>query len=131
MTLIKKLAHALHHMFNPHCSHCESLRERDIATQREHELELRVCQSCETLKTQLEFANSIIRELTRPQVVTEETPDTSNLKPIVSAKHKPWAVVRASLERADKIKAQELKQQRQVEINLDNLDEVVAESLGK
>jgi hypothetical protein len=119
--MFTKLTHALHHLFNPHCSHCESLRERDIELKREHELELRVCQSCETLKTQLEFQNQLIRELTaKPINEVQSTPE--DFKPILP-KHKPWSVRRNELERADRELAKKLRGDKERQITADNLDE--------
>ena len=121
--MFTKLAHALHHLFNPHCPKCESLRAKDNDAKREHELELRVCQSCETLRTQLEFQNQLIRELTsRPE---SEVTEPSSHKPILP-KHKPWAVKRAELEQQDRELAKRLREQKQEEITIDNLEAELA-----
>lgn len=127
MTLYQKLAHALHHLFTPHCERCESLQQRTMQLKHEQTLELRVCQSCETLKTQLEFQNILIRELTQ-RVEPEITP-TTEFKPI-TPKHIPWAVKRAQLEKEDRELAARLRSEKQKEVTVDNLDEEL-ESLGK
>lgn len=124
---IKGLAHALHHLFNPHCEKCESLLAQKQQFEREHALELRVCQSCEALKTQLEFQNLLIKELTR-RPEPESNASTENLKPIVP-KHIPWAVRRAQLEKEDRELASRLRMEKQREVTADNLDEEL-ESLG-
>lgn len=119
--MFKSLAHALHHLFNPHCNLCESLRAREHESMREHELELRVCQSCETLKTQLEFQNQLIRELTRPPVnIIEDIPITSH-KPIFPG-HKPWALTKFELEKKDRELAAALRAKKAEEITADNLE---------
>jgi hypothetical protein len=118
----KKLAHALHHLFSPHCSECDSLRAQENAAKREHELELRVCQSCETLKTQLEAQNQIIRDLISQNNPRTEPEVERDFKPILP-KHKPWSVRRAELERADRVKAEELRTSKRKEITADNLEE--------
>lgn len=127
MSWIKSLAHALHHLFKPHCESCESLLAQSLQLEREHELNKRVCQSCETMKTQLEFQNVLIRELTRrpePESITS----TDNLRPI-TPKHIPWAVKRAQLEKQDRDLAARLRAEKQKEVTADNLDEEL-ESLG-
>lgn len=119
--MFKKLTHALHHLFNPHCPVCESLRTRENEARREHELELRVCQSCETLKMQLEAQNQIIRELIAKPVVEEQS-EPENFKPIMP-RHKPWSVRRAELELADRLKAAELRATRTEEVTIENLEQ--------
>ena len=123
--MLKKLAHALHHLFNPHCELCDSLLREERERQREHDLELRVCQSCETLKTQLEFQNQIIRELTR-KPEPEVTTDANNFRPIMP-KHKPWRVKQMELEKQDRELAARLKADKEKEITLDNLDSELEE----
>lgn len=120
---LKELAHALHHLWSPHCARCESLLQRTIELRHEQELELRVCQSCETLKTQLEFQNQLIRELTRrPEEIIQGSED---LKPI-APKFIPWAVRRAALEKEDRELASRLRMEKQAEITKDNLDAELA-----
>lgn len=126
--MLKKLTHALHHLFNPHCEQCESLLIAERELQREHDLELRVCQSCETLKTQIEFQNQLIAALTRPPE-TETTTVANNFQPIMP-KHKPWSVRRAELEQQDRLLAQRLKSEKLQEITVDNL-EAELESMAK
>lgn len=121
-SLINNLAHALHHLFNPHCELCDSLLAQKLQLEREHELELRVCQSCETLKTQLEFQNQLIRELTSREITEETIPAHNNHQPI-SPRHKPWAVRRAELEKADRELSRKLREEKLNEVTVDSLDE--------
>ena len=121
MNWFKRWTHAFHHLFNPHCTHCESLQQREREFQMEQESSRRVCPSCETLKTQLEFQNQLIRELTRPPENSELAQDVSEYKPI-QPKHKPWSVKQAELEFADRKLAAELRQKKIEEITADNLD---------
>jgi thioredoxin-related protein len=81
-----------------------------------------VCHSCETLKTQIEFQNQLIRELTKPQVAVEEI-ENKDYKPI-SAKHKPWSVVRAELEKKDRELSSRLVHEK--EVTVENLDAVIS-----
>jgi hypothetical protein len=92
----------------------------------EQKLELRVCQSCETLKSQLEFQNLLIRELTHRSET--EVVNSDNFKPI-APKHIPWAVRRAQLEREDRELAARLRAEKTREVTADNLDAEL-ESLG-
>lgn len=84
----------------------------------EHQLEMKVCHSCEVLKAQLEAQNLLIRDLTRPlETITEvkrETPQPIN-------NHIPWRVRRAQIEAADRKRAEELIKER--EITADNLEQ--------
>lgn len=118
----KKLTHALHHLFNPHCAHCESLLLQERELEREHDLERRVCQSCETLKSQLEFQNQLIRELTR---IEEPTPQETVSRPHqpIRRTFTPWRVKRAELEQADRKQNEALLAAKHREITADNLDE--------
>lgn len=86
----------------------------------EHQLELKVCQSCEILKAQLEAQNLLIRELTRPvETVAEEKRATP--QPINN--HVPWRVRRGQLEAAERKRAEKLLAEREREITADNLEQ--------
>lgn len=121
------MAHALHHLWIPHCERCESLQRRANELSHEQALELRVCHSCETLKSQLEFQNLLIRELTHKSET--EIVNTGEFKPI-APKHIPWAVRRAQLEREDRELAARLRMEKNKEITENDLDAEL-ESLGK
>lgn len=97
----------IHRLFNPHCPFCA---EQD-RLEREQQLEDKVCQSCETLKMQLEAANYektlLIKALTdKPE--SETKIDTSELKPI-KPRVIPWHVRRQMLEKDDRAKALSMK----------------------
>ncbi len=85
----------------------------------EHALELKVCQSCEPLKAQLEAQNLLIRELTKqpetPAELKKETP-----QPITN--HIPWRVRREQLQAADRRRAEELIKNKEAEITAESLD---------
>ncbi len=74
------------------------------------------CQSCETLKEQLAFANydrKILMEnfirATLPNKVTEESVNLDELEPIRNQKFVPWRVKQGELEKASRERAQQLK----------------------
>lgn len=80
-----------------------------IRLNNEHQLEMRVCHACETLKTQLEAQNLLIRELTRKsesEPVRNLTPD----KPILP-RHRPWSVVQQQLQKEDRALASRLREE--------------------
>lgn len=126
--MFQKLAHALHHLFNPHCTECESLHASARELQREHELEMRVCHSCETLKSQLEFQNQLIREMMRPKEELNRVVEEVNHQPI-PPRHIPWTVTRNRLQREDRELAERLKAEKAAgvaEITQDDLDAEIA-----
>jgi len=94
----------IHHLLEPHCPFCADEREMR-----------RVCQSCETLKHQLEVANyekkillNQIIELNKPQIPIPPTQTMLNLDEI-RPKTVPWNVRRQMLEEEDRKKAQVLR----------------------
>jgi hypothetical protein len=102
--------------------------ELEMAAARgEYEYQSSICQSCETLKSQLSEANRLIRDLTiKPETrEVEDDKPRGNPKPIQSG-YKPWSVRRAELEAADRIKAQQLVAEKEKPITVDNLDSVIA-----
>lgn len=100
---------------------------RILELDNEFELESKVCHSCETLKTQIEFQNLLIQELTRKDIPEIKT-ETQDLKPISTTRHIPWTVRRAQLEKQDRELAQKLRSEK--EITIENLDSEL-ESLSK
>lgn len=98
-----------------------------LRLEQEHELELRVCHSCEALKTQIEAQNLLIRELTKKEPVVEI--ERHAPQPIYS-RHKPWRVRRQELEKADKELAEKLKKEKlaAAEITVDNLEKELADA---
>lgn len=78
-------------------------REYERERQRAHELDLRVCNACETLK--LELARSADRErqllnlLNKPTTESEIFESKAEIKP----KFKPWSVQRQELERKTRV----------------------------
>ena len=91
----------LHHLFNPHCEQCNE------------------CYSCETLKIQLEQANSLIKSLTESIIQRDKpAPVEYNPQPLADPKpmmnrHKPWVIRRQELEAEDREKARILQSQSQ------------------
>ena len=96
MNGIIKFFHQLRH---PHCEHCTE----ELVTSK-------ICDSCETLRVQLERANydknellTRILELTAPK---NEVVEKRELVPITQPRQIPWAVRRQMLEAEDRKKAQ-------------------------
>jgi hypothetical protein len=99
----------LHHLFSPHCEHC-----------KEEISESHVCQSCETLRNQLEISNYERRQMldtilsfSKPKV-EETTPDLSASTP-VRPKVVTWSVKRQILEEEDRAKAKILRDRKSTE----------------
>jgi len=97
---------------------------------------LRVCESCETLKHQLEIVNHNNRELVA-QILKEdpiETPVERNLQPILPKRHVPWSVRRQELEANDRATAQLKRQQaeeiRPTAVDSPQIEELEADVLG-
>lgn len=108
----------LHHLLNPHCSHCMEL-----------EREKSVCYSCETLRTQLTEANYekkqlLMRVLNQGNVVNV-IPSIEEDEPLkqIPAKHLPWPAMRARLEEQDRLKALELDKEKKIRAELDKENE--------
>ena len=108
----------LHHLLNPHCSHCMEL-----------EREKSVCYSCETLRTQLTEANYekkqlLMRVLNQGNVINAVPPveEDEPLKQI-PAKHLPWPAMRARLEEQDRLKSLELDKEKKIRAELDKENE--------
>ena len=96
-----------HRLFNPHCADCE--------------LNLR-CESCDTLRVQLEVVNQqnrellkTIVELTKPEEVMMRAPNNEVVIQPIQPKHVPWQIRRELLEATDRQAAAALKE-RQAEI---------------
>lgn len=108
----------LHHLLNPHCSHCMEL-----------EREKSVCYSCETLRTQLTEANYekkqlLMRVLNQGNVINA-VPSVEEDEPLkqIPAKHLPWPAMRARLEEQDRLKALELDKEKKIRAELDKENE--------
>jgi hypothetical protein len=117
------LKHWFHHLLNPHCEQCRDEREMS-----------QICDSCETLKSQLEIANYNYREVlkallesSRPAPVTT-APDFEPIRP----KTVPWPVRKQMMEEEDRRKAvamrKNVEDQRQaIENNKQSINELEKE----
>jgi len=99
---MNRITKFFHEFLNPHCEHCME-KERDE----------KVCDSCETLKSQiarLQFENDKLldRILEKPKEV-EVKVDTSELKPITPRGALNWRVKQQMLEAEDRERAKLLK----------------------
>lgn len=101
-----------HQLLNPHCPECK-LEKQDS----------RICNSCETLKMEIErlrFENErlLTRILKEPERVETDTKPISLNPP----KNIPWAVRRQMLEAEDRKKAQLLKNAPKPSDNIKDLE---------
>lgn len=91
-----------HHLFNPHCPDCRAEKEDD-----------KQCVSCETLQleiSRLRHDNErLLEAILHPNVPAEPKTETVEFKPITSG-HVPWNVKRQTLEREERIRAAQLKE---------------------
>lgn len=105
------MANWFHRFFNPHCSHCS---------------EERICQTCETLKYEIErlradndkLLSKVLKEPTIPQ--DKEINDKPMLP--ITNKRIPWAVRREALEAEDRERARLLRSA----VRPDSADEIKA-----
>lgn len=106
--MLQGLVKFFHQLRNPHCADCKA--ERDEELERvEHE---KMCSSCETLRNQLDIANSeklrLLDAITRvPEPV--EAPNRQPLPITRPTKHMPWPARRQMLEREDRERAKLIK----------------------
>jgi hypothetical protein len=118
----------LHHLLNPHCLHCvELIRESKI------------CQSCETLRSQLAESNYekkqlLARVLNSSHVIQAEKTVEQEEEPLrhIPPKHLPWPAMRARLEEQDRLKALELDKEKAIRADIDKRNaELEKEVLGE
>lgn len=88
-----------HHLFNPHCEHCED--------------ELR-CESCDILRAQLEIERhekkiilQSLLDITNPKVTRVETEPREPIA--IGPRHTPWRVRQQQLEEEDRAKASAIR----------------------
>ncbi len=114
----------IHHLINPHCLHCQEIREENL-----------VCKSCEILKQQLEIANyekkqlldSIVNSL-RPREETAKEINYEAVRPKMTA----WKVQRQMLEAEDRERARILREQNKLDdISMDKDLNLEIEELEK
>ena len=103
----------IHQLLNPHCEHCHDERES-----------AKVCQSCETLKGQLENVNFekdklLARILERPNVETSTQPERTITVPTGNI---PWAVRRQMLEREDRERAKLMRDAPVAKVSTEDLE---------
>ena len=109
---MNRIAKFFHELFTPHCPECQN--------------EIQVCQSCETLKQQLEIVNYEKRELLNKLIREPEPlaqPDFSQMRP----KAVPWNVRRQELEAEDRRKAQIIREKEKELKSISNVDDLEKE----
>lgn len=114
---MNKVVLFFHQLFHPHCTHCMEIEQRKMEIERLTYLEKRneskedaVCESCETLKLQLEIANYekdrlLNRLLEKPEVVESKAPQEMSKPRMIS-----WKVRQQMLEAEDRKRAQIMRE---------------------
>lgn len=97
---MNKIAKFFHEFLHPHCDEC--LAEK---------IETVNCDSCDTLRSQLELANHEKNEILN-RLLNKEAPldsDRPHVSHIEKPRPRPWPVVKREMEKADRIKADALR----------------------
>jgi len=104
---MNRITKFFHELRNPHCEHCERLKELE----REEARDNKVCVSCETLQRHVErlyFENDRLTQALidsgNKQLSEPSAPETTNIHPI-RPRNVPWSVRRQALEQEDRHKA--------------------------
>lgn len=115
---MNKFARFFHELAHPHCSHC---------------IEDKTCNSCETLKRQLELANEDKAKLLELILERNKVSET----PIIQTEHKPikpafvpWNVRRAALEAEDREKARILRDREPEQREIEKLERDIGIAAG-
>jgi hypothetical protein len=107
----------IHRLLNPHCEHCAAERKEQIELERLARIDEREeikdsthCESCDTLRRQLEIRNHeydllLNRLLAKPEPVVEDKTPVEVSRP----RNIPWRVRQQELEAADRERARLLK----------------------
>jgi hypothetical protein len=92
----------IHHLLNPHCSHC-----------KEEAVDSQVCESCEILKQQLEIANFEKRQLLQAVLDNAKSNNQPSTVEVNYEQIKPkmatWAMRKQMLEAEDRKQAELMK----------------------
>lgn len=126
--MISFLRNWIHHLLDPHCEHCLDIDRQ----KREIDRAFTICESCETLKHQLEIANQVNMQLVdkithipaEPKVIeSEERPRA------VGKRFIPHAVRREMMLREDQntavLMANKLKEMKNAGVNTDKVVSIV------
>ncbi len=89
----------IHRLFNPHCPDCKEEREDSM-----------VCESCETLKQQLEIANYEKKQLMDRILEKPALESKPELREVTVPRAVPWPVRRQMLEAEDREKARLMRE---------------------
>lgn len=89
----------LHHLFSPHCPECKEERE-----------ESNHCESCDTLRMQLQLSNDEKTRLMNMLLSKPEIPIVNKPPEITRPSLIPWNVRRQMLEQEDREKARILRE---------------------
>jgi len=110
-----------HKLLNPHCEHCTEQRREE-----------RRCESCDTLRSQLELANhdkkkllELIERMNNPSIPEPVEPLT-DIKPIIGG-NAHWPTLKRTLEAEDRKEAELLKKARSHIGRSDNIKDLERE----
>lgn len=97
---MNRIAKFFHEFLHPHCESCEVEKVETLS-----------CDSCDTLRSQLELANHEKNEILNRLLNREVPLDSERLhvNHVEKPKPRPWPVIRRKMEQADRIKAAALK----------------------
>ena len=111
----------IHVWLNPHCPECkEDMRERMI------------CESCETLKTQLEAERYNNRQLLNAILPPKLVQSTEEVRVPINPKNIPWHVRQQMLENEDKKKFQLIREKELEKVeSIKSTEELEFELLGE
>ncbi len=107
---MNKVIKFFHELIHPHCEHCAREKMQELE-QKEIDREFSsICQSCESLKSQLVVANNLnlklVNNLSKPE---EPEPVVENKnRQVIQTRHIPWQVKKQMLETESKQKAKAL-----------------------
>lgn len=110
-----RFVHWIHHMLDPHCEECIEMQ-----------IEQARCRTCEVLKTELENAHALNRELLDSLTDKKvEEPIQTPEEPL-APKFVPWTVKRQMLERENR-KANQLRKEFEKSLNETEIDDLEKE----
>lgn len=128
--MMNKLTKFLHELFNPHCLHCDKIRMEEYEL-KEFEIEKNlVCQTCEALKLELANAhnlnNKLINNIIDPP--KSEFVEDNGPKQVIQTRHLPFSVIKNKLEAESRAKAEKIRQEALITVNLAKPDTVTINS---
>lgn len=110
-----------HELFYPHCPQCIKDNEDELDLKRD----ALVCNSCESLKSQLAVVNQqnlvLLNKIINPVETTSQVADTVERRPI-QTRHIPWTVKKQQLEQSSRERVAALKNAVQPDSKIASLE---------